>query len=90
MLNCQKATKLLSESLDRPLPLYQRMLLRMHVWMCRFCSRFEKQLLFMRQIFRHYEKQLSKDHPSPDSASLSPEARARIKKVLQEEESSSG
>lgn len=85
MLNCQNATKLLSESLERPLPLSRRMGLKMHLLMCRFCARFEKQLLFMRLFIRRYEKQcLEDDLPSIDSPSLSPEARERIKKALRE------
>lgn len=89
MLNCKNATKLLSESLERPLPLSHRMGLKMHLLMCRFCARFEKQIKFMRNITRRHEKQrLEEDTPSPDSPSLSPEARERMKKALREDKNS--
>ncbi len=89
MLNCKEATKLLSDSLEQPLPLLGRAGLKMHLLMCRFCSRFEKQLLFMRQLIHLYEKQRQEDdHPSPDSPCLTPEARERMKKALREDTNS--
>lgn len=85
MLNCKNATKLLSESLERTLPLSRRMGLKMHLLMCRFCARFEKQIKFMSNITRRHEKQCQEeDTPSPDFLSLSPEARERMKKALRE------
>lgn len=87
MLNCRDATKLLSESLEKPLPFSRRLGLKMHLLMCRFCSRFEKQIMFMQKVLRRYEKQrLEEDTPSPDSPSLSPEARERMKKALRDDE----
>lgn len=89
MLNCREATKLLSESLEQPLPLLRRLGLKMHLLMCRFCSRFEKQIKFMRDITRRYEKQnQEEDSPSPDSPCLSQDARERIKKSLREDKNS--
>lgn len=52
MFNCGEVTRLVSESLDRRLPFYQRMGIRMHLSMCKFCSRYSKQLRLLREVMR--------------------------------------
>lgn len=44
MLSCKKATRLVSEGLDRKMPLRRRVGLRFHVHMCRGCSRYARQI----------------------------------------------
>ncbi len=56
MLNCKKATLLLSESLERPLSLKERIPLGMHVAMCSGCGNFGRQLHALRRIARAYAK----------------------------------
>ena len=76
MFNCKKVTHLVSESLDRKLPLYQRMGMRIHLMMCKFCSRYQEQLLFLRKTARLY----SESSEAPDlSIKLSSEVGKRIK-----------
>jgi predicted anti-sigma-YlaC factor YlaD len=48
MLDCKEVSRLLSDRLDRRLGLGERMRLRMHLAMCRACSRVEHQLEFLR------------------------------------------
>jgi hypothetical protein len=79
MFNCKKVTQLLSESLDRNLPLYQRMGMRIHLMMCKFCSRYKEQLLFLRKTAHLYSKS-SED--SNLSIQLSPEVGKRIKESM--------
>jgi hypothetical protein len=79
MFNCKKVTQLLSESLDRNLPLYQRMGMRIHLMMCKFCSRYKEQLLFLRKTARLYSES-SED--SDLSVQLSSEAGKRIKESM--------
>lgn len=80
MFKCKEVTRMVSESLDRKLPLYQRIGVRMHLLMCKFCSRFKKQLLFLRETIRlHVER--GKD--TELSTKLPPEARERISKSIQ-------
>lgn len=76
MLSCKEVSRLLSESLDRKLPLRQRLGVRMHLLMCRFCSRFWKQTLFVRDAAHHYVE-------TATSTGLSAEARQRIKRSLE-------
>lgn len=80
MFKCKEVTRMVSESLDRKLPLYQRIGVRIHLLMCKFCSRFKKQLLFLRETIRlHVER--GKD--TELSTKLPPEACERIRKSIQ-------
>ena len=80
MFKCKEVTRMVSESLDRKLPLYQRIGVRKHLLMCKFCSRFKKQLLFLRETIRlHVER----GNDTELSTKLPPEARERIRKSIQ-------
>jgi len=76
MYSCKEVTQMVSESLDHKLPLVQRIGIRIHLMMCKFCSRYRKQLLILREAMRLQEKYLEETKPS---LTLSPEARERIK-----------
>lgn len=49
MMNCQQATRLISESQDRTLSLSEKMTLKMHVMMCAGCKNFSLQISFLSQ-----------------------------------------
>ena len=70
---------MVSESLDRRLPLVQRMGLRIHLLMCRFCARYKKQLLTLRKTIRLHE---CCGEDTISSVSLPQETRNRIKEAL--------
>jgi hypothetical protein len=78
MLSCKEISELVSDSLDRDLPWYQRLQVRVHLLMCRLCSRFRRHLLLLRQAAR----QLPLEDAAEPGASLSPEARERIKRAI--------
>jgi len=81
MLSCRDATRLISESMDRPLPLRKRIGMRLHLLMCRFCARYESQLLLIRETVRRIAT--TKDTPgAPSGETLSEEAKARIRNSL--------
>ena len=80
MLNCKEVTRLVSESLDRKLPFHQRLGIRMHLLMCKLCSRYERQLMFLRKASRAHKMH---DENIEPYTPLSPEAQIRIKKILQ-------
>jgi hypothetical protein len=52
MLMCKEATRLISEGLDRRLPLRQRTSLRLHVTICGACSAYKRQLEALHLLFR--------------------------------------
>ena len=54
MLSCREVTRLLSQAQDRPLALGERVKLRLHLVVCTACTRFERQLAFMRVALARY------------------------------------
>ncbi|MDO9225626.1 MAG: zf-HC2 domain-containing protein [Pseudomonadota bacterium] len=81
MLTCKDASHLISESQERPLGFWERWGLKMHLWMCVSCRRFERQMTLMRQALRMLGKRAEVD---ADSSGFPPEARERIRKALAE------
>ncbi len=79
MPNCRETSRLVSESMDRKLPLFKRMLVWLHLRMCKYCHRFERQLLKVREISRHINHHIEALDPS---VTLSAEARERIRGAL--------
>ena len=80
MFNCKAVTQIVSESMDRALPIHHRVLIRMHLLMCKYCARFSRQLLLIRKICRS-EELMPGD--SDDTGVIPKEACERIKKSLQ-------
>lgn len=79
MLSCKDVTKLLSESMDRSLPLGKRIGVRLHLIICKWCARYERQLLLIREAVRRLAAML--EAPGESSGeTLSEEAKERIKK----------
>ena len=79
MYNCKEVSELVSESLDRALPFYQRMLIRMHLLMCRYCTRVKEQFEAIRAASR-YEELHGKELDA--SRSLSKDGKERLKEFL--------
>jgi hypothetical protein len=79
MLNCKDVTQLISQSMDTSLPIGKRIGVRIHLLMCRFCSRYEKQLLLIRETMRRLvAAEETSEGPSPET--LSEETRERIRR----------
>jgi hypothetical protein len=51
-INCRHAHELLSAQMDKPLPLGQRLRLRLHLSYCNLCSRVERQMKFIRTAMK--------------------------------------
>lgn len=85
MLTCKDASHLISESQERPLGAWERWGLRLHLWMCVSCRRFERQMVLMRQALRIMGKRAEADALSDgNSTDFPPDARERIRKALAE------
>ena len=81
MLSCKDAPQLISESMDHSLPLGKRIGVRIHLIMCLFCARYERQLLLIRETVRR----LVAMEETPDGlflGELSEDARERIRQSL--------
>ena len=72
---CHDITRLISQSMEGPLPWRTRVAMRVHYWICVWCERYSDQLGFLREVL----------HACPGNGAeamrgeLSPAARQRIK-----------
>lgn len=72
MMNCQEATRLLSEQQERTLSVKEIMALKMHTAMCSACRNFGKQMDTIRGFARTYAKQeTAKEENAKDESTLS-------------------
>jgi hypothetical protein len=84
VFSCKDTVRLVSYSLDQRLRIGQRASVSVHLAMCPMCSRFKRQLRFLRDAAKKYEEAIQ--HQSQgDFATLSSEARARLKQILESE-----
>jgi len=67
MLNCQNATRLISESQERSLSLPEKMSLKMHLMMCSGCTNFNQQVPFLSQAMKAYAKGEDEVQGTPES-----------------------
>jgi hypothetical protein len=79
MLTCKDTSRLISEGQERHLRLRERWGLRLHLWICVNCRRYERQIHLLRQALRMLALQAEMDTQGPG---LSPEARERILTAL--------
>ena len=49
---CHDMTRLISESMERPLPLHKRLAMRAHYLICVWCKRYRDHVGFMRNMLR--------------------------------------
>ncbi len=80
--NCRQATRLQSELLDHSLQPSQRVGLRIHLLLCRWCRRYGQQLGFLRNAVRAQDE----NSRLPENVTLSSDARERMKRAVREHE----
>jgi predicted anti-sigma-YlaC factor YlaD len=56
MLNCDKVTQLCSDELERPLSLWERASLKMHIMMCKGCANYRRQTSEIRRAMHRYSE----------------------------------
>lgn len=78
MLTCKQASQLISQSLDHPLSLSNRIKLRFHLVICDACNRFKRQLNQLRTML----KRLSQVTENDSTITLAVEAKVRITESL--------
>lgn len=61
MLNCQRASELMSRAMDEHLPLRTRAGLRMHLMMCSICSAVERNLTLLQKTLRKQHSERGDD-----------------------------
>lgn len=79
---CRQASRHQSEALDHRLPILQRVGLRIHLLLCKWCRRYGKQIRFLRDAAHHHPDELVEPAPQklPDAF------RERMKQRLRAEE----
>jgi hypothetical protein len=77
---CPEMIRILSQSMDEPMPLMMWMKKRLHFLICCWCQRYEEQLQYIRHTARQFPEHADEASDAPFSA----EARERIKRRLAE------
>jgi predicted anti-sigma-YlaC factor YlaD len=81
MLSCKEVSAKVSESLDRKLPLRERLKVKLHLLMCQACQRMVRQMALLRAASRRYAS--ADVLPDTTQETLSHAARQRILQELQ-------
>ena len=76
---CQQTVETISQSMERPLTLTERVKLKLHLWICVWCQWYLEQLLLIRNASR---AQAAKAPDLMTNATLSNDARERIRRRL--------
>lgn len=80
---CKQMAPVMSESLERPLTLRERVQLKLHLWVCVWCVWYLENLRTMRSALRARAAREEEAADDVDSAvKLSEEARERIRRAL--------
>lgn len=82
MLTCKEVSKLISDSLERKLPLRQRISVHLHLMMCNMCRSYRRQILALRQLISRYA---DTDTTGYEGLRLPDDVRKRIKQKLEEQ-----
>lgn len=78
IFNCREVSRLVSESMDREMSLGQRLGIRFHLLMCRYCARFGQQLKRIRILVRRQ----TEDSVPP--LAMDTKAKDQLKRLLKE------
>ncbi len=78
---CKQTVELISQSMERPLTLRERVLLKLHLWVCMWCLWYMEHLQMMRDTLRFQENKIDDVDVSPTTR-LSDEARERIRRSI--------
>ena len=81
--NCKDAVRLQSEALDHQLPGMERLGLRLHLVLCKWCRRYGKQIRLLRDAAHEHPEELADAAPRKLSAA----AKERISQSLRNQAS---
>jgi len=77
---CREMVRILSQSMDEPMPLMMRIKKRVHFLICCWCQRYEEHLHYIRKTARQFPEHADE----VSGASFPPEVMERIKQKLVE------
>jgi hypothetical protein len=67
---CREMVQILSQSMDKPMPLRMRIKKRIHYLICCWCQRYEEQLRYMRKTTRKYAEHADEASTAPVSGEI--------------------
>lgn len=79
LLNCKQASQIISQSLDNPLSCSDRMKLKFHLFICNACTRFNQQILLIKNAILRIKFETENDA----TIQLSLDAKARINQAVE-------
>jgi len=79
VLNCKETSLLVSEAQDRRLTWAERVGVRLHLWICAQCRRYERQLRWLNGL----RGRLEQVPEEMSDTELSPEAKSRIRAAIE-------
>jgi len=79
MMKCEEVSKLVSQSLDKRLPLHQRIGIRLHLMMCKLCTQNFRQLSDLRKTLNLFMQEKDTVEP-PDT--LPTEKKSELKEKI--------
>lgn len=78
---CKQTVAVISESMERALSVRERVLLKLHVWVCMWCQWYLEHLQIIRTSLREQAEQIPESSLA-STPGLSDEARERLKRKL--------
>ena len=85
MPSCKDISALISRGMDQRLPLHNRLSIRLHVSLCKFCRRYEKQLRLIHKGLRYYsDPETNQTEPALPAAAQERIQHALMKKMSSE------
>ena len=78
MLNCKEIIKLASQQQNAQLPWKTKIRFRLHLLMCKTCTRYVDQLAFVKKTVSKLDEQIQ----NTEDLKLSADAKARIRDVI--------
>jgi len=82
MKSCREVCRLVSESMDRKLSLWEKVVLGFHLGMRKLCASFSTNLGRLRDVVRRHAREIESG-TSAFEVTLSDEARQRIKRAME-------
>jgi hypothetical protein len=76
--SCKEIVRMISDSMERPPSLRRRISIELHFLICKWCSRYQKQLRLIRNILGGNPEKVGENAPD----ALSSEAKERIRRSL--------
>jgi hypothetical protein len=82
MLSCQQASELMSQKLDRPLKINEKLRLQMHLMICKSCPKLLQQFEILQEAGKKYTEHYANQHDN--ELKMDVEVKQRILKTLEQ------